>query len=254
MRLENLVCVVTGGGRGIGGAISLALAKEGANVAIIAVKDLRSAEDTVQEVQQLGRQSLAIQADITDQHSVARMVEGVLEKFGRIDLLVNNAGATFRAPLEQIPVEEWDRVVAVNLKGAFLCSVAVAREMMKRGKGNIINIIGASAHRFYGGGGAFGPSKSGVLSLTKQMAMEWAKYTIRVNGVSPGPTMTPETEARIKDESARRRIEKIPLGRVGRPDEIAAAVLFLASEDSSYITGQALIVDGGGVETWYLYP
>lgn len=106
-----------------------------------------------------------------------------------------------------------------------------------------------------GGGGAYGPSKSGVLSLTKQMALEWAKYDIRVNGVSPGPIMTPETEARIKEEEDTRRcIERIPLGRAGRPEEIAAAVAFLASEESSYMTGQILIVDGGGVETWYLYP
>ncbi len=254
MKLENLACIVTGGGRGIGRAISLALAKEGAHVAIVALKDLRSAEETAQKVVQLDRKSVAIQADITDQHAVTRMVQVVLEKFGRIDLLVSNAGAISKAPLEQVSVEDWDRVVAVNLKGVFLCGVAVAREMMKRGKGNIINIIAASAHRFYGGGGAYGPSKSGVLSLTKQMAMEWANYTIRVNGVSPGPIMTPEMEARIKEEDARGRISRIPLGRAGRPEEIAAAVVFLASEQSSYMTGQVLIVDGGGVETWYLYP
>jgi 3-oxoacyl-[acyl-carrier protein] reductase len=254
MKLQNISSIVTGGGRGIGRAISLKIASEGADVAIVAEKDMRSAEETAEQIRQLGRKAIAIRADVSNPEMVSGMVSKVLESFGRIDLLINNAAISLRAPLEQLSVENWDRVMAVNLKGIFLCGVAVAREMIKQNKGCIINMAAASGHRSYGGGGAVGPSKAGVISLTKQMAVEWAKYNIRVNGVSPGPIMTAETEERIKDENTKRRIGMIPLRRVGRPEEIAAAVLFLASEDSSYMTGQILIVDGGGVETWYLYP
>ena len=257
MKLKNLTSIVTGGGKDIGRAITLVLAREGADVAIVALNDLESAEATVKDVKEIGSQAIALKADITDKESVSKMVHRVLETFGKVDLLVNNAGASARAPLEQLSVENWDKVIAVNLKGVFLCSVAVAKEMMKQKRdGNIINIGGASGHRCYGGGGAYGPSKAAVISLTKQMAVEWAKYNIRVNGVSPGPILTPRSIKRMRDdEDNKRRIEKIlPLGRAGRPEEVAEAVLFLASESSSYITGQMIIVDGGGVETWYLYP
>ncbi len=254
MKLNGVTSIVTGGGRGIGRAISLTLASEGADVAVVVLKDLGSAEETAQEIRQLGRKSLVLQADVTDVNSVTFMVNRVLEEFGKIDLLVNNAGLVGRSPLLQISVETWDRVVAVNLRGVFLCSVAVAREMIKQKKGNIINLAGASAHRCFAFGGAFGPSKAAVISLTKQMAMEWAKYNIRVNGVSPGPIQTVETEDKLKDKETESRIAKIPLGRIGKPEEVAQAILYLASEDSSYMTGQMLIVDGGGVETWYLYP
>lgn len=254
MKLERVTSIVTGGGRGIGRAISLSLAREGADVAIVVLRDLRSAEETASEVRQAGRKALVVQADITEKGSVDLMVNRVLEAFGKIDLLVNNAGMAGRAPLAEISIETWDRVVAVNLKGVFLCSVAVAKEMIKRKEGNIINLAGASAHRCYAFGGAFGPSKAAVINLTKQMAVEWAKYNIRVNGVSPGPIQTVETEERLNDQELRQRIAKIPLGRIGKSEDVARAVVFLASEDSSYMTGQMLIVDGGAVETWYLYP
>ena len=133
--------------------------------------------------------------------------------------------------------------------------MAVVKEMINRHTGgSIINIAGASAHRCYAENGAFGPSKAAVINLTKQMAVEWAKYRIRVNGVSPGRTMTSPTEERIKDEDVLRRISKIPLRRIATPDEVASVVILLASEDSKYMTGQSLIVDGGSVHTWYLYP
>jgi len=254
MKLEGIRSIVTGGGRGIGRAITLALANEGADVAIIAHQDLKNAKMTAKMVEQVGRHTLVLRADITDKESVERMVQSVLDQFGKIDLLVNSAGMFRRSPLENVSLEDWDKVVAVNLKGVFLTSVAVAGQMIKQKKGNIINIIAASAHRCYPEGGAYGPSKAAVVSLTKQMALEWAKYNIRVNGISPGPILTSENEARMRGEEASRRIAKIPLARVGEPEEIAKCVIYLASEDSSYTTGQTLIVDGGGSETWYLYP
>ena len=154
--------------------------------------------------------------------------------------------------MSEISEPDWDEVVAVNLKGVFLCSVAVLPAMIQTGKGNIINITGASAHRCIPGYGPFGPSKAAVVNLTRQMAVEWAAYNIRVNDVSPGPFATPETIELQRDESVQNRISKIPLGRAGTPDEVAHAVVFLASDDSSYMTGQSLIVDGGAVNTWYL--
>lgn len=255
MKLEGKSSIVTGGNRGIGRAISLALAKEGANVAIVARKDLGKAEATAEEIETVGRKSMALLADVTQKKEVDSVVGQVCKEFGRVDILVNNAGLNVRGPLEKVTEEDWDRVVAVNLKGVFLCSVSVMKEMVRRSiGGNIINIAGASAHRCYAENGAFGPSKAAVLNLTKQMAVEWAKYNIRVNGVSPGPTMTSPTEERIRDEEVRRRIAMIPLGRIAEPEEIASVVVFLASDDSRYMTGQSLIVDGGSVHTWYLYP
>ncbi len=252
MKLEGLSAILTGGGGTVGNEIALTLAGEGADVAILTIRS--NQEETVKQIRKLGRQAIALHGDVTDKGSVDRLVAQSIETFGKIDLLVNNAGTGIREPLEHVSVENWDRVVAVNLKGLFLCSVAVAKEMMKRQKGNIITVAGASAHRCLAGGGAFGPSKAGVVSLTKQMAVEWARYNIRVNGVSPGPIMNPETEELLKNDDLKQRIAKIPLGRVGKAEEVAKAIVFLASEDSSYMTGQMLIVDGGGVETWYLYP
>ena len=252
MKLEGVAAMVIGGGGIVGRTIALTLAREGADVAIVTLKSVQ--EEAVKEIKKLGRRAIALHGDITDKESVDSTVTRTVEALGKIDLLVNNAGMIIRAPLERVSVEDWDKVVAVNLKGVFLYSVAVAKQMMKQKKGNIINVAGATAHRCFPGAGAFAPSKAGVVNLTKQMAVEWAKYNIRVNGVSPGPIMTPETEQLIKDEDMKQRIAKIPLGRVAKPEEIANVIVFLASEDSSYITGQVLIVDGGGVETWWLYP
>ena len=165
---------------------------------------------------------------------------------------LNNAGRSARAPLLELAEEDWERVVAVNLKGVYLCSVAAAKEMRKQGKGNIINIAGASAHSCLAGGGAFGPSKAGVINLTRQMAVEWARYNIRVNGISPGPVGGRETEKRMKEGNIKDKIAKIPLARIAEPEEIASVALFLAAEESSYITGQTIIVDGGSILTWYL--
>ena len=254
MKLEGLTSIVTGGGRGIGRAITVALANEGANVTIIALRDLKNATITGNMVEQLGHHALILTADVTDKESVDRMVQSVLDQFGKIDLLVNSAGMFKKGPLEHVSVEDWDKAVAVNLKGVFLTSGAVAGHMIKQKKGNIINIIAASAHRCYPEGGAYGPSKAAVVNLTRQMALEWAKYNIRVNGISPGPILTPENETKMRGEEASRRIAKIPLARVGKPEEIGKCVIFLASEDSSYVTGQTFVVDGGGSETWYLYP
>ena len=252
MRLTGCNAIVTGGGRGIGRAITLALAREGANVAIVGRRDRESLENTVNEVEQMGCRAVPVVADITKQASVNRLIRDTEKEFGSIDLLVNNAGALCYGTLVETSEEDWDKVVATNLKGVFLCSVAAIRSMIKSCKGNIINITGASAHRCIPGYGSFGPSKAAVVNLTRQMAVEWAAYNVRVNAVSPGPIATSETIELQQSESMRNRIRKIPMGRVGTPGEVANAVVFLASNDSSYMTGQSLIVDGGAVNSWYL--
>lgn len=252
MRLENMSVVVTGGAGYIGQATILALAREGADVASVDLVEPDVQDETIQEIRKLGRRGLALKGDITDRESVEEMISRVVKEFGKIDILANVAGINIGSPLVDLSVEIWDKVMAVNLKSVFLCSVACAKVMMKQKKGNIINVAAASAHRVAAMTGSFGPSKAGVISLTKQMALEWAGFNIRVNAVSPGPILTPKTEKRVEEN--KERIMKIPMGRVGRPEEIAKVIVFLACDDSSYMTGQVLVVDGGGVETWWLYP
>jgi NAD(P)-dependent dehydrogenase (short-subunit alcohol dehydrogenase family) len=251
-RLAGRVGIVTGGGRGIGRAICLALGREGADVAVVARRDMDAAEATATAVRALGRRALAVAADITSGASVDAMTAQVVEAFGRIDLLVNNAGHRSRGPLETLTEADWDTVFAVNAKGVFLCSVAAARHMIPRRSGSIINIAGASAHRSYPLAGAYGPSKAAVVNLTQQMALEWSHHDIRVNGVSPGPVREPNSGWELEEPLLLRQVPKIPLRRVGSPDDVARAVIYLASDDASYVTGQMLIVDGGSVATWYM--
>ena len=251
---EGKTAFITGGGSGIGLGMAKAFTQTGGMNAVIA--DIR--QEALDEAMTYFKEKMlpvhAIRLDVTDRAAYEAAADEAESVFGNIHVLVNNAGTNIRGPLEEISEEEWDHVVSVNLKGVFLCSICAGREMIRSNRGNIINIAGASAHRCYAENGAFGPSKAAVINLTTQMAVEWAKHKIRVNAVSPGPMMTPATRARIKDKDIRRRIEKIPMARVGKPEEVARTVVFLASDDSSYITGQSIVVDGGSIHSWYLYP
>lgn len=253
-RLQGHAALVTGGGRDIGRAITLALAAEGADVAIVYRTDKASAEATAEAVQSAGRRALCIAADCTDPASAQAMVAEITAAWGRLDLLVNNAGARARAPLLDLDVADWDYVVTTNLRGVFLAGTAAARAMRETGGGGIVNIAGASAHRSYPGAGAYGPSKAAVVSLTKQMALEWAEYGIRVNGVSPGPIRDQESGWEAEEPGLVRQAKRIPLRRVGSPADVAHAVVYLASPDASYVNGHMLLVDGGSAETWYVTP
>lgn len=251
MKLKDKAAVVTGGARGIGRAVSLCFAQEGADV-LVADRLGGDAGKVAAEIEGLGRKADSLELDVADKKQVEGMVEKALSLFGRIDLLVNAAGIFVHAPIEEVTEEDWDRVIAVNLKGTFLCCQAAGREMIGQGGGSIVNIASIAAHAPQIGLGAYSPSKAGILLLTKIMAVEWARHGIRVNAVSPGPTATPMFMSIYdSEEKLKRRKKAIPLNRFADPEEIGRAAVYLSSEEARFVTGQSLIIDGGSVDSMY---
>jgi len=245
MKASGKVAIVTGAGQGIGKAIALALVKEGADV-VIADINLKAAEIFAEEATAFGK-AIAMKVDVSSKVDVDRMMKEALKQFRRIDILVNNAGIAIMAGADEITVEQWDQVVDINLKGTFLCSQAVGREMIKRKSGKIINIASAAAHSAAPNMVAYNVSKAGVIQLTKTLAVEWAKYNINVNSISPGVTEgVMLSRLRVEDpEAFKAREQRIPLKRVNQPKDIAKLVIFLSSEDSDNITGEDIRLDGG---------
>ena len=249
MELTEKVAIVTGGGRGIGRAIALRLAEAGATVVVNDVGNPEPANNVVAEIKAKGRQSLAVMADISIKTDVERMVEAAKDTYGRVDILVNNAGITRDQLLLRMSDEEWDKVIGVNLKGAFLCSRAVVRHMIKQRWGRIISIASIVGVLGNPGQANYSASKAGIIGLTRTLAKEVGSRQITVNAVAPGfidTEMTQRLEESWKEEMKKR----IPLGFVGSPQDVAQAVAFLASEDARYITGQVLNVDGGVALAW----
>ena len=248
IKFSGRVALVTGAGspRGIGRATALTLAREGADVVISDI-DLSGAQKVAEEIRSLGRRSLAIQADVTKEEEVANLVNRVLQEFGRIDILVNNAGITQPKRVLDITSSDWDRLLAVNLKGTFLCSKAVLPAMMKQGYGRIVNLSSVSAKR---GGGVFGgahysAAKAGILGFAKALAREVASYGITVNSVAPGLVLT-DIRGGVEDPEKQKEMSMdIPCKRLGMPEEIGAAIAFLASEEAAYITGEEIDINGG---------
>ena len=246
MKLFNKTALVTGGSRGIGKAIAIAFAKEGANVAINYDKDNLTAAKTVSEIEKLGVRSKAFQANTSSSLQVHEMVDSVLKEFGVIDILVNNAGIIRRKPFLEISEEEWELVLGINLKGYFLVGQSVARHMADRNQGKIINI--ASENQIYAGLNVtpYSVSKAGVAMLTKQMALELAPYKINVNGIAPGLTETDLNRKDLADPEFRnRRLTRIPMAVILKPEDIAGAAVFLASDDARFVTGATIFVDAG---------
>ncbi|WP_174733894.1 3-oxoacyl-[acyl-carrier-protein] reductase [Mesobacillus harenae] len=246
MKLEGKVALVTGGSRGIGREIALQLAKEGANVVVNYAGSEAKANEVADEIKSLGREAAAIQGDVANADAVAEMIKETVDRFGRLDILVNNAGITKDNLLMRMKESEWDDVINTNLKGVFLCTKAVSRQMMKQRSGRIINIssvVGVSGNP---GQANYVAAKSGVIGLTKTAAKELAPRGITVNAVAPGFITTDMTD-KLTEEVKTEMLKQIPLARFGEPGDIAKVVVFLASEDSSYMSGQTLHVNGGMV-------
>jgi len=244
MKLESKVAIVTGGARGIGKAIALALAREGAQVIVNDV-NLEGAEEVVEQISSMGRQAKAMKADISKREEVKKMIQETLAIFHKIDILVNNAGIIRRGSLEDHTEEDWDKVIAVNLKGTFNCAKEVVPIMKKQRYGKIINISSVAGKvGDIASAPSYGASKGAINAFTKSLARELAPYGINVNAVAPHAIET-EMSAEWSEEKRCQIISQIPLGRLGRSEEVAEAVVFLVSDGAAFITGEILDVNGG---------
>ncbi len=244
MTLQGEVALVTGGSRGIGRACALALAKSGADVVVNYVSNTAAAEETVDAIRKAGGQAMAAKFDIGNPEDTMAGIEAVLKEKKRISILVNNAGITRDGLMMRYSVNDWNAVLETNLRGAFIASQAVIRGMMKERKGSIIHVSSIVGLTGNPGQAAYCAAKAGLIGLAKSMARELAPRNIRVNAVAPGfieTDMTDELTPEQKDAISK----SIPLGRIGKPEEIADAVVYLASPASTYVTGQVVIVDGG---------
>lgn len=246
MQLTGKTAIVTGGSRGIGRAAALTLAEAGADVAVIYAGNTAAAEETVRLIEEKWRKGLAIQCDVADEAAVTAMVKDVKKELGRIDILVNNAGITRDGLLMIMKEADWQAVLDTNLTGAFHCTKAVTRLMMKQRSGSIINITSVVGETGNAGQANYAAAKAGLIGFTKSVAKELASRNIRCNAIAPGCIETDMT-AVLGEDTVDAMIKTIPMGRVAQPEEVAKAVLFLASDDASYITGQTLNVDGGMV-------
>jgi 3-oxoacyl-[acyl-carrier protein] reductase len=243
LRLAGKVALVTGAAQGIGRAIALLLAQNSADIVVSDI-NLEKAEETAKEIEGTGQRAMAIKVDVAHSGEVERMVQTILERFGHIDILVNNAGIARDKLILRMTEEDWDAVLNVNLKGTFNCTKAVVRHMSKQRSGKIVSIASVVGEMGNVGQANYSASKAGVIGFTKTIAREFAQRGINVNAIAPGYVETPMTDA--LPEKAKEELRRlIPMDRLGRPEDVAEAVLFLVSETSSYITGQVLNVNGG---------
>jgi len=245
MRLKGKVALITGGARGIGQAIALTFAKEGADI-VVADVNLEIASKTASEIESLGVKALALEMDVTNYALVEAGINKILDKMGKVDILVNNAGITKDNLVLRMSEAEWDAVINVNLKGTFNCIKAVSRPMVKQRSGRIINIASIIGLMGNPGQANYAASKAGIIALTKTIAKELASRNINANAVAPGFIQT-EMTAKLSEDVKQKMLAAIPLAKLGTPQDVANVCLFLASEESSYITGQTITIDGGMV-------
>ncbi len=247
MRLKDKVCIVTGGGLGIGRAYCLGLAAEGARVV---VADIAETQPVVKKIEARGGQALGVQCDVSNEKETLGLATMTLDRWGRIDVLVNNAalyGTLKRRPFMEIPVEEWDRVMAVNLRGLFLCARAVFPAMKAQGKGKIINVASSTFFKGVPNYIHYTTSKGGVVGFTRSLARELGDIGIRVNAIAPGFTLSGENEKNQSEEAKQANIKMRMLKRAQVPEDLVGTIVFLASDESDFITGQTIAVDGGSI-------
>src|SRR3989344_3457416 len=245
--LKDKVALVTGARQGMGKAHALALASQGAKVIVTDI-DESECQKVVNEIESQGGEAIALKLDVSSAEEVGRVFDSAVEHFGRLDILVNNAGVFNPKAFLEITEGEWDKVIDINLKGQFLCAQRAAKEMAKNKWGRIINIASIASGQVGIGmewGSHYTASKGGVIGLTETLAIELAPLGINVNAVAPGAIDTPMLRAGAEEEELKKWVEKIPLKRIGKPEEVSAMVVFLASEEASYITGATFYVDGG---------
>jgi len=246
--LKGKVVIITGARRGMGKADALAFAKNGAKVVVADISQ-EECQLVVDEIKKSGGEGLAVKCDVTNEKEIEEMVKKTIEKFGKVDILVNNAGICQFKPFLELTKEEWQRTLDINLKGYFLCAKATAKEMVKQKSGAIVNIasiVMGQIGKGMAGLAHYSASKGGIAALTKTLALELAPYNIRVNAIAPGAIDTPmAASAKADPKVLEQTLAMIPLHRMGKPEEIANAVLFLSSKASSYITGSIIVVDGG---------
>lgn len=244
-QLEGKKAIVTGAGRGIGRALAIGLAEAGADVAVLA----RTPDDlnrTVEEIEALGRQALALPVDLKDKQALEGVIRQAEAWAGRIDILVNNAGMNIRTPALEVSEEEWDTIMQTNLKSAFFLSQQVGHHMRAAGGGSIINIASVAGHVALRTGVVYGSSKAALIQMTKILALEWGKYGVRVNAIGPWYFNTPLTEKLLADESfVQEVLSRTPMKRIGEMPDLVGPAVFLASDAAAYMTGQTLYVDGG---------
>jgi len=243
--LTGEIGIVTGGAQGLGEQMALALAEAGANI-VLADINLDKAHEVKGKIENIGKKCIITKTDVSNSKQIEEMVAIAKEKFGKIDILINNAGIVSNYPAEELPEEEWDKLIRINLTGVFLCTQIVGKEMIKQKKGSIINISSMSGlivnrpqSQLH-----YNTSKSGVIMLTKSFAAEWARYNIRVNAIAPGYMKTPLVNE-LYPRYGKEWIKYIPMRRIGEPSEIKGPALFLASRASSYMTGAVIVMDGG---------
>ena len=244
MRFAGEVAIITGAGRGIGSEIARRFAAEGAHV-IAADLDIVAASDVAEGITAAGYQATPFRVDIAEPAEIQRLIDETLARFGQLDILVNNAGIGLNKPFLTTTFEEWELQLKVNLTGTFLCGQAAARAMVNGGGGRIVNVASISGQRGGQGRAAYGAAKAGVILLTKVMAVELSPLGVRVNAISPGPVDTDQSRATHTPSTRQAYYDRIPAGRYGERSEVAAAALFLASPDASFVSGHVLNVDGG---------
>jgi len=243
LTLEGKVALVTGGARGIGKEIALCLAKQGANIALCDV-NLEETEKTAKEIRDLGRDCLALKADVTSLKDVQDMMDKILDKLSKLDILINNAGITKDGLVLRMSEQDWDKVIAVNLKGCFICTKVASKVMLKQRFGKIVNLASIIGIMGNIGQANYAASKAGIIGLTKSVAKELAPRGVCVNAIAPGFIKT-EMTAKLPEDVQKKMLSLIPLGRFGEPKDVANLALFLSSKNSSYITGQVIQIDGG---------